>query len=242
MNRSDGTRIFVRWEAPLKPAKIHRMSEVAGEMKPIQVALVEDDEGIRASLANILGRNACCNLVYSCGDAETAVECLSRYRPEVVLMDINLPRMDGIECVRRLKQGMPATQFIMLTVYGDSERLFRSLMAGASGYLLKTTPSSKLLAAIREVHSGGSPMTPQIARRVVQYFRSVPPPDSQLEKLTPREKELLDQLSQGFLYKEIVTNLGMSMDTVRTHIRNIYEKLHVRSRTEAVVKYMHRPH
>jgi DNA-binding NarL/FixJ family response regulator len=241
-SNSKGRRMFVRYAAGPEPAKIRPMSEVAGETKPIQVALVEDDEGIRASLANILGRSPGCQLVCSCADAESALERLGQHRLDVVLMDINLPRMNGIECVRRLKQQMPKIQFIMLTVYGDNERLFRSLQAGASGYLLKTTPSAKLLAAIREVHAGGSPMTPQIARRVVQYFLTIPPPNSELEALTPRERDILDQLSQGFLYKEIVLNLGMSLDTVRTHIRNIYEKLHVRSRTEAVVKYMQRSH
>jgi DNA-binding NarL/FixJ family response regulator len=206
--------------------------------KPIRVALVEDDEGIRATLGNILGRSGGCELVCGYGDAETALTRLRQHQPEVVLMDINLPRMDGIECVRLLKEQLPDTQFIMLTVYSDSERLFRSLMAGASGYLLKSTPSPKLLSAVRDVHAGGSPMSPQIARRVVQYFRNLPQPSSDMAKLTPREKDLLDQLSRGFLYKEIVDNLGMSLDTVRTHIRNIYEKLHVHSRTEEVVKYL----
>src|ERR1019366_973422 len=216
------------------------MSARSVEARSIRVGLVEDDEGIRASLGDILGRSKTCHLVCSCADAESALTTLAQHQPEVVLMDINLPGMNGIECVRQLKKRLPATQVIMLTVYGDSERLFRSLMAGASGYLLKSTPSAKLLEAIRDVRAGGSPMTPQIARRVVQYFRTIPQPASELDLLTPREKQLLDQLSQGFLYKEIVANLGMSLDTVRTHIRNIYEKLHVHSRTEAVVKYLHR--
>ena len=216
------------------------MSSSSVEARSIRVGLVEDDEGIRASLGDIIGRSKTCEVVCSCGDGETALSALIQRQPEVVLMDINLPGMNGIECVRQLKKCLPSAQVIMLTVYGDSERLFRSLMAGASGYLLKSTPSAKLLEAIRDVRAGGSPMTPQIARRVVQYFRAIPKPASKLDLLTPREKELLDQLSQGFLYKEIVTNLGMSLNTVRTHIRNIYEKLHVHSRTEAVVKYSHR--
>ena len=216
------------------------MSARSVEARSIRVGLVEDDEGIRASLGDILGRSKTCHLVCSCADAESALTTLAQHQPEVVLMDINLPGMNGIECVRQLKKRLPAAQVIMLTVYGDSERLFRSLMAGASGYLLKSTPSAKLLEAIRDVRAGGSPMTPQIARRVVQYFRTIPQPASELDLLTPREKQLLDQLSQGFLYKEIVANLGMSLDTVRTHIRNIFEKLHVHSRTKAVVKYLHR--
>jgi DNA-binding NarL/FixJ family response regulator len=216
------------------------MQPAAAKRTPIHVALVEDDEGIRGTLTKILGRSSEYELVCSCADAETAMTRLLEHLPDVVLMDINLPGMDGIACVSRLKEKMPATQFIMLTVYGDNERLFRSLMAGASGYLLKTTPSASLLDAIREVSAGGSPMTPEIARRVVQFFRTVKPPSAEIDRLTPREKDILNQLAEGFRYKEIVDNLGMSLDTVRTHIRNIYEKLHVHSRTEAVVKYLGR--
>jgi len=207
---------------------------------PIRVAIVEDDEGIRASLVNMLGRSSDCRPVCNYPDAEAALADLPKHKPDVVLMDINLPRMDGIECVRQLKVTLPASQFVMLTVYGDSDRLFRSLMAGASGYLLKRTTSAGLLTSIREVHAGGSPMTPQIARRVVQHFRKVPEVSSELEKLTPREKEILAQLAQGFLYKEIGDNFGISMDTVRTYIRKIYDKLQVHSRTAAMIKYLHR--
>jgi DNA-binding NarL/FixJ family response regulator len=212
----------------------------AVDLMLIRVAIVEDDEGIRASLASMLSRSSDCRPVCSCPDAETALVELPAHKPDVVLMDINLPRIDGIECVRRRKEKMPAAQFMMLTVYGDSDRLFRSLMAGASGYLLKRAPASGLLAAIREVHAGGSPMTPQIARRVVQHFRKLPETSSALEKLTPREKEILGQLAQGFLYKEIGDNLGISMDTVRTYIRKIYDKLQVHSRTAAMIKYLYR--
>jgi DNA-binding NarL/FixJ family response regulator len=206
----------------------------------IRVGIVEDDEGIRASLINMLGRSADCRSICSYPDAESALADLPRHEPHVVLMDINLPRMDGIECVRRLKESMPSVQFIMLTVYSDSDRLFRSLMAGASGYLLKRTNSSGLLSSIREVHAGGSPMTPEIARKVVQHFRATGEPATGIERLTPREKEILTQLSQGFLYKEIGENLGISMDTVRTYIRKIYEKLHVHSRAAAMIKFLHR--
>lgn len=214
------------------------MSAVSAETMPIRVAIVEDDEGIRTSLLSMLNRSGDCRPVFACADGEAALANLPEQRPEVVLMDINLPRVDGIECVRRLKAQMPGTQFLMLTVYGDSDRLFRSLMVGASGYLLKRTPSTGLLAAIREVHAGGSPMTPQIARRVVQHFRKAPEASSELEKLTPREKEILEQLTQGFLYKEIGENLGISMDTVRTYVRKIYDKLHVHSRAGAMMKYL----
>ncbi len=155
-------------------------------------------------------------------------------------MDINLPGLDGVECVRQLKPKLPDAQFLMLTVYEDNNRLFRSLMAGASGYLLKRTPPAKLVAAIREAHQGGSPMTPQIARRVVQHFQRISEPLSATQKLTPRETDVLNQLAQGFRYKEIVDNLGISSGTLHSYIRNVYEKLHVHSRTEAVVKFLNR--
>jgi len=207
---------------------------------PICVAIVEDDEEIRANLSHRIGESPAFRMVRAFCDAETAMTDLPRSKTDVVLMDINLPQMDGVECVRRLKPMMPGTQFLMLTVYEDNNRLFKSLTAGASGYLLKRTSPTKLLQAIREAHVGGSPMTPQIARRVVQHFRQLREPGSELEKLAPREMEVLDQLSKGFRYKEIVDNLGISNGTLHSYIRNIYEKLHVHSRTEAVVKYLHR--
>jgi DNA-binding NarL/FixJ family response regulator len=207
---------------------------------PIQVAVVEDDEEIRANLTHRIGGNSAFLLLRSYGDAEAALADLPRYKPDVVLMDINLPGIDGIECVRQLKPRMPGVQFIMLTVYEDSNRLFKSLMAGASGYLLKRTPPAKLLAAIREARQGGSPMTPQIARRVVQHFQQVPAPSSDVQRLTPREGEVLEQLAKGFRYKEIVDILHISQGTLHSYIRTIYEKMHVHSRTEAVVKYLNR--
>ena len=175
---------------------------------PIRVAIVEDDEGIRASLVNMLGRSSDCRPVCNYPDAEAALADLPKHKPDVVLMDINLPRMDGIECVRQLKVTLPASQFVMLTVYGDSDRLFRSLMAGASGYLLKRTTSAGLLTSIREVHAGGSPMTPQIARRVVQHFRKVPEVSSELEKLTPREKRSWPSWPRAFSTRRSGTTLA----------------------------------
>jgi DNA-binding NarL/FixJ family response regulator len=207
---------------------------------PIQVAIVEDDEEIRANLSHRIGESSSLRLLRSYPDAESALADLPRHKADVVLMDINLPGMDGVECVRQLKAKMPEAQFVMLTVYEDNHRLFKSLMAGASGYLLKRTSPAKLLSAIREAHEGGSPMTPQIARRVVQHFQKAPEPPSEIQKLTPREQEVLNQLAKGFRYKEIVDNLGISSGTLHSYIRSIYEKLHVHSRTEAVVKLLNR--
>jgi DNA-binding NarL/FixJ family response regulator len=213
---------------------------VSVDKPPIQVALVEDDPEIRANLAHRVGRSPGFRLLRSYSDAESALADLPRHPPDVVLMDINLPGIDGVECVRQLKVKMPAVQFIMLTIYEDGNRLFKSLMAGASGYLLKRTPPDKLLAAIQEAHEGGAPMTPEVARRVVQHFQEIPPPASELQRLTPREKDVLEQLAKGFLYKEIEDNLGISTGTLRSYIANVYEKLHVHSRTEAVVKFLGR--
>jgi DNA-binding NarL/FixJ family response regulator len=206
----------------------------------IQVAVVEDDEEIRANLTHMIGCHAAFRLLRCFSDGETALADLPRLKPDVVLMDINLPGMDGVECVRRLKAKMPQVQFIMLTVYEDGNRLFRSLMAGASGYLLKCTSPEKLLASIEEVHAGGVPMTPEMARRLVRHFQEMPEPPTELQRLTQRESEVLDQLARGFLYKEIEENLGISTGTLRSYIANVYDKLHVHSRTEAVVKYLNR--
>ena len=212
----------------------------ASESARIQVAIVEDDEEIRADLSHRISGSPAFELLAGYADAESALADLPRHTPDVVLMDINLPGMDGVECVRRLKPKMPKAQFVMLTVYEDNNRLFKSLMAGASGYLLKRMSPARLLTAIREAHEGGSPMTPQIARRVVQHFQQIPEPPSELQKLTPRETDVLKQLAKGFRYKEIVDNLGISPGTLHSYIRSVYEKLHVHSRTEAVVKFLDR--
>jgi len=209
---------------------------VAQDMQ-IKVAIVDDDEGIRASLAALIRRSPSFKLTGDYADGETALKEIPRHPPDVVLMDINMPGMKGFECVRQLKTAIPQVQFLMLTVYEDSDSLFNSLKAGASGYLLKRTASSRLLEAIRDVHSGGSPMSPHLARRVVQYF-SRPEGESPLSRLTPGEKEFLDQLANGYAYKEIADRMKISIDTVRSYVRTVYEKLHVHSRTEAVVKYL----
>ena len=173
-------------------------------------------------------------------DAEQALAALPGLMPEVVLMDINLPGMNGVECVRQLKQVAPQIQSLMLTVYEDTDNIFKALAAGASGYLLKRTKTAELLEAIREVHRGGSPMTTHIARKVTQSFQKAGPSPQPTENLSQREQEVLDCLSNGFLYKEIADKLGISYETVHTYIRRIYEKLQVRTRTEAVAKFLRR--
>jgi DNA-binding NarL/FixJ family response regulator len=204
----------------------------------IDVAIVEDDAGISATLQDILGRSRDCRLVGSFPNAEAALERIPSLTLDVVLMDINLPGKSGIQCVAELKSKMPETQFIMLTVYEDSEWLFKALLAGATGYLLKRTTPTRIIDAIRDAHAGGSPLTPQIARRVVQHFTEARQPLPEIATLSPRETQILEQFAKGYRYKEIVDNLGISMDTIRSHVRSMFHKLHVHSRTEAVVKYL----
>ena len=204
----------------------------------IKVAIVDDDEGIRSSLSALIKRAPGYKLVGEYANGETALKEIPQSLPDVVLMDINLPGMKGYECVRQLKEAQPTIQFLMLTVYEDSDSLFNSLRAGASGYLLKRTASVRLLEAIQDVFEGGSPMSPQLARRVVQFFSKPAALDSGLAKLTPAEREFLEQLAKGYAYKEIADRMSISIDTVRSYVRTVYEKLHVHSRTEAVVKYL----
>lgn len=234
-----------------KPAHIHALAKPgadsaqsqtvqgnADSTTPILVAIVDDDEELRSNVRDYLSRFPEFKLVSDYGSAELAIADMPRRRAEVVLMDINLPEMDGVNCVKRLKELMPQTQFMMLTVYEDNDQLFRSLQAGASGYLLKRASPSDIAQAVRDLHAGGSPMTPQIARRVVQHYQQAPASADEFGALTEHQRAFLDQLAQGYRYKEIAENLGISMDTVRSYVRRIYEKLHVHSRTEAVVKYL----
>lgn len=209
---------------------------------PIRVAIVDDDAALRADFGEFLARFPELKLVSAHPDAESALVELPGRRPDVVLMDINLPGMDGVNCMRRLKEQLPGTQFMMLTVYEDNDRLFTSLQAGASGYLLKRASPAEIAEAIRELHTGGSPMTPQIARRVVQHYQQAAPAAAspELGALTEHQRKFLEQLAQGYRYKEIADNLGITMDAVRSYVRRIYEKLHVHSRTEAVMKYLGR--
>lgn len=209
---------------------------------PIKVAIVDDDDGVRTKPVHAIARFDGCTCVGQFSSGEDALARLPASSPDVVLMDINLPGMNGIECVRQLKLAHPGIEFIMLTVYEDTESVFNALAAGASGYLLKLVPRPELLEAIQRVHAGGSPMTSHIARKVVQSFRQPAPMGAETTKLSPREQEVLEHLAKGFLYKEISRALDISYDTVHNHIRHIYEKLHVRSRTQAVTKYLDSVH
>lgn len=208
----------------------------------IAVSIVEDDPRVRASLAKLIDSTPGFRCVSNHSSAEDALQALPGFAPEVVLMDINLPGISGVECVRRLKPSLPKTQVIMLTVYQNTDHIFKALAAGATGYLLKQTPPSELLAAIKDVHAGGSPMSGHIARKIVQSFQEPAPNAAHAtETLSPREAEVLDLLAKGFLYKEIADQMKISYATVHTHIRHVYEKLHVRSRTEAVAKHLGTP-
>jgi DNA-binding NarL/FixJ family response regulator len=204
----------------------------------ITVSIVEDDRGTRESLAEFLGRVSTLRCVGVHGTGEDALRTIPDEHPDVVLMDINLPGMSGIECVSRLKDQLPNVQVLMLTTYEESDLIFDSLRSGASGYLLKNAPPKELVTAIEQVHAGGSPMSMQIARKVVSHFRQIKQPASDMEKLTQREQEILALLAKGFLYKEIADQLAISLSTVRAHLHTVYQKLHVQSRTEAVVKYL----
>ena len=176
--------------------------------------------------------------VGTCGSAEEALKEMQQFQPDVVLMDINLPGISGIECTARLKEQMPRVQILVVTVHADNGRVFSALRAGASGYLLKRTGAAELLGAIQDVMVGGAPMTGEIARKVIASFRRPAPVTIEDARLTPREEEILVLLTQGYANKEIADLLAVSFDTVRTHVCHVYEKLHVRSRTEAATKYL----
>ncbi len=206
----------------------------------VRIAIIEDDAPLRRIFTTWLRRAPDLQLVGEYPDAESALAAIPGVQPGVVLADINLPGLNGIECVRQLKERLPQTQFMMLTVYEDAEKIFSALAAGASGYLLKRTSEPELLAAIADLRSGGSPMTSAIARKVVQSFRKLKPqrPTETEGQLSPREKEILELLARGYLYKEIAEQLKISVPTVNAHIRNMYEKLHVHSRSQAVARFI----
>lgn len=202
----------------------------------IRVSIVEDDVPSRQILAEWLNGEQGFMSLSQFGSAEEGIEHLPQHKPNVVLMDIKLPDLSGIECVRQLKPRMPETQFVMLTVYEDSNHIFDALRAGATGYLLKGTTRAELLTALKYVHAGGSPMSSYIARLVVRYFIGAETEQEELN-LSRREHEVLIMLARGFLFKEIADALNISVRTVDTYIRRIYEKLHVRSRAQAVARY-----
>jgi DNA-binding NarL/FixJ family response regulator len=208
----------------------------------IAVSIIEDDAQARKILAGWVSHAPGFRLLGDWGDAETALTGLQERKPNVVLMDINLPGMSGVDAVRKLKPLLPDTQFVMLTVYEDADHIYNALAAGATGYLLKETPRQELLSALQDVHSGGSPMTSNIARKVVQSFGQARASTPNAHELSPREQEVLDLLAQGYLYKEIAERLNISIPTVNTYVRRMYEKLHVRSRAQAVAKYAHLAH
>jgi DNA-binding NarL/FixJ family response regulator len=213
----------------------------------VTVSIIEDDAANREIWADWVNRSPDFKVISQFGSVEAAIQALPQQQPRIVISDINLPPgLSGIEGVRRLKPLLPKTQFVMLTVYEDADHIFEALAAGATGYMLKDTKRSQLLEALREVDAGGSPMSANIARKVVQSFQrpvtasptaAATPASAEMENLSPRESEVLDLLAQGLLYKEISEKIGISMPTVNTYIRRIYEKLQVRSRAQAVARY-----
>ena len=202
-----------------------------------RIAIVEDNKTIRESLMEFVQADPefCC--VCACATAEEALEAIPRHQPEIVLMDIQLPKLSGIECTAQLKRLLPSLHIIMVTVYEDTERIFRALRAGACGYLLKRCTPEELISAVREVRQGGAPMSREIARKVIASFQEPLKAAAEVEELSPREREILELLAQGFPNKEIAHRVGVSDGTVRWHLRYVYNKLHVRSRTEAALKF-----
>jgi DNA-binding NarL/FixJ family response regulator len=210
---------------------------------PIRVAIVEDQVRLREGLTALIAGTEGFAIVGSFGSMEDAIAALerpTRDAPHVLLADIGLPGISGIEGVRRLKARHPSLQILMLTVYSDDDHIFEAICAGACGYLLKDTPPARLLEAVRELHAGGAPMSPEVARKAVTMFQKVAPPRDEGHKLSARELEVLQLLAEGHSYKMVADGLSVSLDTVRFHIRNIYEKLHVHSKSEAVIAALRR--
>jgi DNA-binding NarL/FixJ family response regulator len=202
-----------------------------------RIAIVEDNKVIRESLVEFVQADSDCRCVCACATGEEALAAIPQQQPEIVLMDIQLPNLSGIECTAQLKRLLPALHIIMVTVYEDTERIFKALRAGACGYLLKRCTPEELLSAIREVRQGGAPMSRDIARKVIASFQEPLVAAAEVEGLSPREHEILELLAQGFPNKEIAHRVGVSDGTVRWHLRHVYDKLHVRSRTEAALKF-----
>jgi DNA-binding NarL/FixJ family response regulator len=205
---------------------------------PISLCIVEDDRPTRESLVALLTSQSNFRCLNAYANAEAALAGIPGDRPDVAIVDINLPRMSGIECVAKLKASLPSLHVLMLTTYEESDAIFESLRAGANGYLLKKTLSNELIGAIEELQSGGAPMSPQIARKVVAHFHRLSVNAAEIDSLSTREQEILELLAKGCLYKQIGTRLGISYTTVCAHMRSIYSKLHVQTRTEATVKFL----
>jgi DNA-binding NarL/FixJ family response regulator len=203
---------------------------------PIRVAIVEDQREVREGLALLIGRTEGYQCRGAFGSIEEAVRHLEVARPDVVLVDIGLPGMSGIEGIRVMKTLCPYAQFLVLTVYDDDNRIFDAMCAGACGYLLKKTPPPRILDALRELHAGGAPMSPEVARRVIALFRQVRPPDQAEYTLTAQETRVLRLLGEGHHYKTAAADLGITVNTLSFHVRRIYEKLQVHSKSEAVAK------
>ena len=203
----------------------------------ISVAIVEDDLEIRRNLARFIGETPGFRVISLSASGEEALKTIPRLPPDVALMDIQLPGMSGIDCTAALKQKLPALRVMMLTVYEDSDAIFAALKAGASGYLLKRSAPARLIEAIKEMHQGGAPMTSEIARKVIDSFHAARQVIHPQDQLTQREEEVLQYLAKGYAPKEIGAKTGLSYETIRVHLKHIYEKLHVHSRTEAVLKY-----
>jgi DNA-binding NarL/FixJ family response regulator len=202
-----------------------------------KIAIVEDNKVIRESLMEFIHADPECRCVCACATAEEALKIIPKHEPEIVLMDIQLPNMSGIDCLAQLKQMLPSIHIIMVTVYEDTERIFKALRMGACGYLLKRCTPEELIAAIREVRQGGAPMSREIARKVIVSFQEPVKTAAEVEDLSPRELEILELLAGGFANKTIADRLGLTDGTVRWHLRHVYHKLHVRSRTEAALKF-----
>ncbi|MBM3832900.1 MAG: response regulator transcription factor [Verrucomicrobia bacterium] len=203
----------------------------------IRVAIVEDDKRISAALARLVHEAGGFRCAGTYASAETALWGIPKEPPDAVLMDINLPGMSGVDCVQRLKEILPKLEIVMLTVYEDGDQIFSALQAGASGYLLKRTPPNEILKALDDVMQGGAPMSSYIARKVVQSFQKEGPSPKESENLSKREREVLAYVAQGYLNKEIADTLAVSVETIRSQLKSIYDKLHVRSRTAAAFKY-----
>lgn len=203
----------------------------------IKVAVVEDHAPTREALERIINLSSDCQCISACRTAEEALRALPGHRPAVVLMDIQLPKMSGVECVAKLKELLPTTEVIMVTVYEDPDNIFRALRSGASGYVLKRSTPETILGAVREVQRGGVPMSVEIARKVIVYFQGQALAVKETGKLTPREHEVLELVAQGFSNKEIAERLGVSLDAVLWHLKHVYQKLHVHSRSEAILKF-----